>query len=52
VFPRQGHFAHDAGAVAANPPADVTIGGIGELAGYDVAPFPPVQRWATDIPRE
>ena len=46
VFPRQGHFAHDAAAVAANPPADVSIGGIGELAGYDWGDF------FTDIPHE
>jgi FMN phosphatase YigB (HAD superfamily) len=39
VFPRQGHFALDAAVVAANPPADLSIGGIGELAGYDSATF-------------
>ena len=39
VFPRQGHFALDPGVVAANPPADLSIGGIGDLAGYDRATF-------------
>jgi FMN phosphatase YigB (HAD superfamily) len=39
VFPRQGHYAHDAGEIAANPPADVSIEGIGELAGFDVSRF-------------
>jgi len=32
VFVRQGHYALDAREVAAFPPADVTIGSIGELA--------------------
>ena len=31
VFPRQGHYAHDPREIAAWPPADVTLGGIGEL---------------------
>lgn len=35
VFPRQGHYAHDASEIAANPPADVSIDGIGELAEFD-----------------
>jgi len=35
VFPRQGHYAHDP-AIAAYPPADVTIGRIGDLLGYDL----------------
>jgi FMN phosphatase YigB (HAD superfamily) len=39
VFPRQGHFAHDESIVAGNPPADLSIGGIGDLAGYDRAAF-------------
>jgi hypothetical protein len=32
VFVRQGHYAHDAKLVAANPPADVTIDRIADLA--------------------
>ncbi len=35
VFPRQGHYAHDP-AIVAYPPADVTIGRIGDLLGYDL----------------
>jgi FMN phosphatase YigB (HAD superfamily) len=34
VFARQGHYAHDAREVAAWPPADVTLAGIGELVNY------------------
>jgi FMN phosphatase YigB (HAD superfamily) len=36
VFVRQGHYAHDP-AVADWPPADVTLGRIGELLEYDLA---------------
>jgi hypothetical protein len=39
VFPRQGHYAHDASVIAANPPADVSIDGIGELTGFDINRF-------------
>jgi FMN phosphatase YigB (HAD superfamily) len=35
VFVRQGRYAHDP-SVATCPPADVTIGRIGELLGYDL----------------
>jgi FMN phosphatase YigB (HAD superfamily) len=31
VFPRQGHYAHDPREIAAWPPADVSLAGIGEL---------------------
>jgi hypothetical protein len=31
ILPRQGHYAHDAKEMAAHPPADLTIGHIGEL---------------------
>jgi hypothetical protein len=37
VFPRQGHYAFDPKEIANNPPADVTIERIGELAEIDVA---------------
>jgi hypothetical protein len=36
IFPRQGRYAHDAAALAANPPPDLSIDGIGDLASYDV----------------
>jgi FMN phosphatase YigB (HAD superfamily) len=35
VFPRQGHYARDAAAIAGYPAADLTIGSIGELARWD-----------------
>jgi len=35
VFPRQGHYALDAGIVAAYPPADISIDRIGELVGIE-----------------
>ena len=37
VFPRQGHYANDPKALAAFPPADVTIERIGDLAEHDCA---------------
>jgi FMN phosphatase YigB (HAD superfamily) len=37
IFPRQGHFAHDAAATAAYPAADLSIDAIGDLPGYDIA---------------
>ena len=36
VFPRQGHYALDPKVVASNPPADITIERIGELAMHDL----------------
>jgi FMN phosphatase YigB (HAD superfamily) len=36
VWPRQGHYALDSEAIAAYPPADLTIESIGELANYDL----------------
>jgi FMN phosphatase YigB (HAD superfamily) len=36
VFPRQGHYANDAKAIAEFPPADITIARIGELLNYDL----------------
>jgi len=35
VWPRQGHYALDAAGNAALPPADLTLGAIGELTDYD-----------------
>jgi FMN phosphatase YigB (HAD superfamily) len=35
VFVRQGHYAHDAALVAANPPADITVERIADVAGVD-----------------
>jgi FMN phosphatase YigB (HAD superfamily) len=37
VFPRQGHYALDPAAVAANPAPDVTIARIDELVQYDAS---------------
>jgi FMN phosphatase YigB (HAD superfamily) len=39
VLPRQGHYALDPRNDAAYPPADRTIGGIGDLARYDLQSF-------------
>jgi FMN phosphatase YigB (HAD superfamily) len=36
VLPRQGQYAHDRAALAACPPADVTVERIGDLLGYDL----------------
>ena len=37
VFPRQGHYALDPHELAAYPPADVSLGRIGELLEYDLS---------------
>jgi len=37
VFPRQGKFANDAEALAAYPPADVTVERIGDLLSYELS---------------
>jgi hypothetical protein len=37
VFPRQGHYALDAKAIATYPPADITLERIGDLVKYDLA---------------
>jgi len=37
VFPRQGHYALDPGNIAANPPADLTLERIGDLANVDLS---------------
>jgi len=44
VFPRQGHYALDPHELAAWPPADVTIAGIGELVKYPLPLLPGVAR--------
>ena len=36
VFPRQGHYARDPGALAGYPPADVDIARIGDLLDHDL----------------
>jgi FMN phosphatase YigB (HAD superfamily) len=36
IFPRQGRYAHDVGANAAYPAADLSIDAIGDLPGYDI----------------
>ena len=37
VFPRQGHYAHDAEALAGYPPADLTVERIGDLLDHDLS---------------
>jgi hypothetical protein len=37
VFPRQGHYALDAKAIAAYPSADITVERIGDLINYSLA---------------
>lgn len=37
IFVRQGHYALDPRLVSTSPPADITIGRIGELVDYDLA---------------
>jgi len=39
VFPRQGHYAHDAAILAANPAPDLTVERIGELLEF------PAEHW-------
>jgi len=39
VFPRQGHYALDAKAIAAYPPADITVERIGDLVDYGLPAF-------------
>ncbi len=39
VFPKQGHYAHDAQAVASLPPADISVERIGDLLNYDQSSF-------------
>jgi hypothetical protein len=39
VFVRQGHYAHDPVALREYPPAQVTLDGIGELAGLGLDAF-------------
>jgi FMN phosphatase YigB (HAD superfamily) len=46
VLPRQGHYAHDAAAVAKHPAPDVTLERIGDLVAWDL----PALRAATRPP--
>jgi FMN phosphatase YigB (HAD superfamily) len=39
VFPKQGHYAHDAQVVASLPPADFSVERIGDLLNYDQPSF-------------
>ena len=41
VFPRQGHYALDPKALASYPPADVTVGRIGDLLRCDLPALVP-----------
>jgi FMN phosphatase YigB (HAD superfamily) len=36
VFPRQGHYAFDPKEIESNPPAEITVEHIGDLASFDV----------------
>jgi hypothetical protein len=40
VFPRQGHYALDARALEAYPPADLTLARVGELADCSLGMLP------------
>jgi FMN phosphatase YigB (HAD superfamily) len=40
IFPRQGHYALDPHNLAAYPPADLTVGRIGDLAAIDLRALP------------
>jgi len=40
-FPRQGHYANDATAVAADPSADIRVDRIGDLLTLDRPAFAP-----------
>lgn len=42
VFVRQGHYAHDAKAIASRPPADVALDRIAELMTYEFSALLPV----------
>jgi hypothetical protein len=42
VFPRQGHYAHDAKAMAGLPAADLTIERVGDLLNYSLEQLAPV----------
>jgi hypothetical protein len=44
VFPKQGHYALDPKIVGSYPPADITIGRIGELLNYSEEEFGPNSR--------
>jgi FMN phosphatase YigB (HAD superfamily) len=39
VFPRQGHYAHDAAILASYPPADIAVDRIGDLLACDLNAF-------------
>ena len=41
IFPRQGHYATDAAAIAQFPPPDVTVERIGDLLQHDFSAFLP-----------
>jgi hypothetical protein len=43
IFPRQGAFANDSAALAANPPPDLAISRIGDLLATDLGARLPLQ---------
>lgn len=44
VFPKQGHYAHDAAEVAKYPKADIEIERVGDLLNYDLSNLPAVNK--------
>jgi FMN phosphatase YigB (HAD superfamily) len=50
VFPRQGHYAHDAEILATSPAADLTVERIGDLVDHDLSTLRARARAATAGP--
>jgi hypothetical protein len=44
VFVRQGHYALDAGILARNPNADISVDGIGDLLRCELGAFEPSEK--------
>jgi FMN phosphatase YigB (HAD superfamily) len=52
VLPRQGHFAHDAAALAAGPPPDVVVERVSDLLHFDLPDLVPDGRHAPRTPTQ
>jgi hypothetical protein len=52
VFPRQGRFGRDQKILAEYPPADTTVGRIGDLLGYELPALLVGQHSSVTIPAE
>ena len=50
VFPRQGQFGRDQKIFAEHPPADITVGRIGDLLGYELSALLVGQQTTATIP--